>query len=129
TDLVGTAELELANTSAVSHFIPLDPLRLALGPATWGDGREAVVGIAPGATAAGVWVDRPGRQTLKFGWSLAGITEPGERQFELRVPAAPTAVLELELPAGQVPSVPATEVLLTGPFPVAGDPRSLWRFR
>jgi hypothetical protein len=129
-DLVGTAELVIVNASTTSHFLPLDPLKLALGQATWGDGREAVLGVPTGATAAGVWVDRPGRQSLKFGWSLAGITEPGEQQFELRVPTASTAVLELELPSGQVPTVAATEVLLTGPFPIAGDPpRSLWRLR
>ncbi len=129
-ELVGTAELELASTGTTSHFLPLDPLRIAIGSATWGDGREAVIGFPTGGLTAGVWVDKPGRQTLKFTWSLAGITEPGERQFELRVPAAPTAMLELDLPTGQVPTVPAGEVLLTGPFPLPGNPqRALWRFR
>jgi hypothetical protein len=129
-ELVGTAELELANASISGRFLPLDPLRLALGPATWVDGREAVIGIPPGATTAGVWVDKLDRQTLKFPWSLVGTAEPGERQFDLRVPAAQTATLELELPNGLVPTVSATEVLLTGPFPLAGEPpHSLWRFR
>jgi hypothetical protein len=129
-ELVGTAELELANATVSNRFVPLDPLRIAPGPATWADGREAVIGIPPGATTAGVWVDKLDRLTLKFPWSLVGTAEPGERQFDLRVPAAQTATLELELPNGLVPTVPATEVLLTGPFPLNGDPpRSLWRFR
>jgi hypothetical protein len=128
-DLVGTAELEVTNAGPAGSFLPLDPLRLALGPATWADGREALVGLPAGATASGVWVDRPGRQTLRFGWSVAGITEPGEQRFELRVPGAPTALLELELPAGRVPTVSAADVLLTGPFPAPGESRSLWRFR
>ena len=129
-DLAGTAELELAHAGGPAAFLPLDPLRLALGPAAWGDGREAVLGLTAGAHAPGVWVDKPGPQTLKFAWSVAGVAEPGERRFELRVPAAPRAILELELPAGQVPAVSATDVLVTGPFPQPGDAGgALWHFR
>jgi hypothetical protein len=129
-DLVGTAELEVVHTGTAPRFFPLEPLRLALGPATWGDGREAVVTIAPGGTVPAVWLDRPGRHTLKFGWSAVGIAEPGERRFEFRVPTVPTALLALDLPAGQVPAVPAAEVLLTGPFPTGGNPpRAEWRVR
>src|SRR5262245_48334141 len=54
-DLVGTAELDLVNPGESARLLPLDPLRLALGPATWADGREAVVGVPPGGTVAGVW--------------------------------------------------------------------------
>ncbi len=129
-DLVGTAEMEIVNPGKTSRFSPLDPLRLALGAATWADGREAVVGVPTGGTTPAVWLDRPGRQTLKFAWSTTGVTEPGERRFELRLPPAPTAVLELELPLGQVPTVQATEVLLTGPYPIPGSPnRAEWRVR
>lgn len=135
-DLVGTAEFDIVNPTATPRYLPLDPLRLGLGPATWSDGRhardgrEAVIGIPPGGTSAGVWVDRPGRQTLKFDWSLAGIAELGEQRFELRVPSAATATLSLELPSGEVPTAPTGEALLTGPFPIAGElPRAEWRFR
>jgi hypothetical protein len=129
-DLDGTAELEIAHPAAQPTFLPLDPLRLALGPASWADGREAVVGLPAGSSAPAVWVGKPGAQTLKFAWSVAGVAEPGERRFELRVPAAMRALFELELPAGQVPAVPATDVLVTGPFPLPDDAgRALWRFR
>lgn len=128
-ELVGTAELDLVNTSSVPQFLALDPLRLALTSATWADGREAVVGVPSGGVTTSVWVDRPGQQTLKFGWSATGITEFGERRFELRVPPALSTVLDLELPVGLRPTVSA-DVLLTGPFPVKGDTlRSSWRFR
>ena len=111
-------------------FLPLDPLRLALGSATWHDGREAVVGIPSGGTGVAVWVDRPGRQTLRFAWSLSGIVELGERLFELRVPAAAAAMLSLDLPTGQVPTVSASDLLLTGPFPLPGvPPRARWQLR
>ena len=54
----------------------------------------------------------------------------GERRFEFRVPPSPAASLELELPVGEVPAVPSAEVLLTGPFPVAGEPpRAAWQVR
>ncbi len=129
-DLVGTAELDLTNPSDSPRFLPLDLLRLALGSAKWADGRDAVVGIPPGGTTPAVWVEKAGRQTLKLAWSLAGTAEPGERRFELRVPAAAMAVLELELPIGQVPTAPASDALLTGPFPVEGDPpRAGWQVR
>ncbi|MBA4067679.1 MAG: hypothetical protein C0501_29040 [Isosphaera sp.] len=126
-DLVGTAEWELVSHGPGPLVFPLDPLRLALGPATWGDGREAVVGAAAGEPA-GVWVDRPGRQTLKFRWSAAGAAEPGELRFELRAPPAPAAVLDLDLPAGRVPAVPAADGLLTGPTPRPGG-RAGWQVR
>jgi hypothetical protein len=127
-DLVGTAEWEVVNPGPGPHPFPLDPLRLGLGPATWDDGREAVVGAAAGEPAA-VWVDRPGRQKLTFGWSAAGAAEPGGLRFELRAPPAPAAVLDLDLPAGQVPAVTsAAEGLLTGPFPAAAG-RAGWRVR
>ena len=133
-DLVGSAEFDILNPAATPRYLALDPLRVGLGPATWKDGRdggrEAVIGIPPGGTSAGVWVDRPGRQTLTFAWSLAGIAELGEQRFELRVPSAATATLSLDLPLGEVPTAPAAEVLITGPFPIASEPpRSEWRFR
>ena len=121
-DLVGTAEIDILNSAATPRFLPLDPLRLALGSATWHDGREAVVGIPSGGTGVAVWVDRPGRQTLRFAWSLSGIVELGERLFELRVPSAAAAMLSLDLPTGQVPTVSASDLLLTGPFPLPGVP-------
>ena len=128
-DLAGTGEWEIANAGPAGAFLPLDPLRLAIGSATWGDGREAIVGLPASGTAPGVWVDRAGPQTLKLAWSVAGITEPGEQRFELRLPGSPTALLELELPVGRVPAVSGVDVLLTGPFPASDQSRSLWRFR
>ena len=66
---------------------------------------------------------------MKFGWSSVGLMEFGERRFELRVPSAPTIVMDLELPVGQRPTVP-TDVLLTGPFPIPGDAsKAIWQFR
>jgi hypothetical protein len=128
-DLIGTAELGILNAHGGAGFVPLDPLRLAVRGAKWTDGTQAVLAVPVGGTVPAVWTDRAGRRALKLDWSLTGTTEPGERRFELRVPACPTAALELDLPADQVPTVFA-DVLLTGPFEVPGKPaRRLWRFR
>ncbi len=128
-DLVGTAELDLANASSVPKFLTLDPLRLALSSATWADGREAVLGVPPDSSVINVWMDRPGLQTLMLGWSAAGSMEFGERRFELRIPPALSTSFELELPLGQRPTA-STDVLLNGPFPVPGNAeRVKWKFR
>jgi hypothetical protein len=128
-DLTGTAELGILNAHDTTGFVPLDPLRLAVQSARWGDGGTAVLAVLPGTAAPAVWVDRPGRRVLQLNWSLAGTTEPGERRFELRTPPCPVAVLELNVPADQVPAASA-DVLLTGPFEVPGQPnRRTWRMR
>src|SRR5688572_7428812 len=128
-DLTGTAEIGITNPHGVTGFVPLDPLRLAIRGAKWGDGRAAILSVPANGAAPAVWVDRDGRHMLRLNWSLAGTTEPGERRFELRVPPCPTATLELTLPGGQVPTAP-TDVLLTGPFEAPGKPNHrLWRLR
>jgi len=129
TDLVGTAEIGILNASGVTGFVPLDPLRLAVRSAKWADGAPALVTVPLGEPAPAVWADRDGRQLLRLGWSVAGTTEPGERRFDLRVPACATSSLELVLPADQVPTASA-DVLLTGPFDTPGQPaRRAWRLR
>jgi hypothetical protein len=126
-ELTGTAEIGILNAHGVTGFVPLDPLRLAVRSAKWSDG-DAILAVPQGGATA-VWVDRPGRRVLQLGWSLTGTTEPGERRFELRVPPCPTSILELRLPADQLPTASA-DVLLTGPFPAPGQPaRRLWRLR
>lgn len=127
-ELTGTAELHLL-CGPVPGFAPLDPLRLAVRAAAWADGGAAVLAVPPGAAAPAVLVERAGPRVLKLDWSLAGTAEPGERRFELRVPPCPTSLLELVLPAEQVPAAPA-DVLLTGPLPAPGKPaHRLWRLR
>lgn len=129
-DLQGSGEWDVLNPGAGPRRLVLDPLRLALGTAAWADGQETVLGVPAGEAVPVLWVPGPGRHTLRFAWSAVGVTEPGERRFDLRLPASPTAVLELELPADRVPAVPTADVLVTGPFPLPGSPpRSLWRLR
>lgn len=127
-ELFGTAELQLLNSRPGPAWTSLEPFRLAIQSARWADGDEAIVAIPAGAAAPAVWLPRPGRRTLQLTWSLTGTTELGERRFELRVPPCTTSVWRLNLPADQIPA--ASETLLTGPFPVPGQPeRRLWQLR
>ncbi|AMV23089.1 hypothetical protein VT84_01665 [Gemmata sp. SH-PL17] len=131
-DLTGTAEFGVLNASGAGALLPLDPLKLAVNGAKWAQGGEAVMAVlstSPITSAPFVWVSGEGRRVLQFRWSLAGTAEPGERRFELRVPACPTTALQLDLPANQVPTTSA-DVLLTGPFEVPGKPaRRAWNLR
>jgi hypothetical protein len=131
-DLTGTAEWVVLNPCGRPAALPLDPLRLALRDPTWADGQPAVLGmLGPGFPAGpAVWVEGSGRQVLRAGWSAAGTPEPGQRRYELRVPPAPAATLELTLPADRTPAAASADALLTGPFPVAEDGSlRAWRFR
>ncbi|MDB5306387.1 MAG: hypothetical protein JWO38_589, partial [Gemmataceae bacterium] len=131
-NLTGVAEWVILNPGPQPAVLPLDPLRIALRAPTWADGSGAVVGTFGAGFPAGpgVWVPAPGRQSLKTKWSAAGNGGAGERQFEVRLPSCPGAVLDLDLPADRTPVTAAADVILTGPFPVAGDDkRRTWRFR
>ncbi|HEY1377023.1 MAG TPA: hypothetical protein VGF55_09520, partial [Gemmataceae bacterium] len=81
----------------------------------------------PQAPGLELLVGRPGPQSLAVGWSARGVPEPGGLRFDLRVPACPVAVLELDLPADREPAVPREDGLLTGPLPGGPPDRRLWR--
>jgi hypothetical protein len=126
-DLAGSAELDVINTTDQPQLLSLEQLRLSITSATWKDGPEAILGSTTGVTGTVVWVEQPGPRTLQFRWSLAGSSEFGEKRFELRTPSTPSAVLDLDLPAGEVATAPP-DVLVSGPVP-ANDSRTSWRFR
>lgn len=131
-DLNGTAEWVVANPVMGPAPLSIDPLRLALRSAAWEDSREATIGVLGAGFPAGpaVWVESHGRQVLRLEWSAAGVAEQGERRFDIRVPPCPISVLDLRLPANRAPTTASPDVLVTGPFPVASDPKQQrWRFR
>jgi len=130
-NLSGEAEWVVVNPRPRPAFLPLDPLRIAIRDGRWGDGREAVVGAFGAGFPAGpgVWVPEAGRHVMKAKWSAAGTGAASDRRFELRVPPAPSAVLDLDLPADRTPVV-AADLLLSGPVPVPDDAgRRSWRVR
>ncbi len=118
--LAGTAEWQFASDGPGAF--PLDTLKLALRNGKWSDGRTALLGGVP----AKLWIERGGRSTASFAWSTRGAEEPGQIRFQLAAPAAPLALLELELPADRIPSA-RSGTLLAGPAPRPGG-RAAWRF-
>jgi hypothetical protein len=126
-DLVGRAEWDIYNPGSGARPMSLEPLRVALSNATWGDGRPAVLGVPPSGLGIVVWVERTGLQTLRSDWSAAGIVMLNERRYELRWPTATTTTMELDLPVALFPA--ANEVLITGPFPTNTPRLQRWRIR
>lgn len=131
-DLIGEAEWVIDNSCPGGRVLPLDPLRVALRTATWRDGRSAIIGTgwSGAGVSPGVWVTDSGQQVLKSGWSAVGSGAASDRQFDLRFPPTPVAVLDLVLPADRVPVAAAADVLVTGPFPMTGNgTQRTWRVR
>lgn len=128
--LAGEAEWAIANPRPGPAWLPLDPLRVAVRSATWADGSEAVLGVAgpPFPAGPGVWVPSTGRHTLKLGWSAAPTGSPSDPTFDLRLPPAAAAVLDLTLPADRTPTTGSGDVLVTGPDP-GPDGRRVWHVR
>lgn len=124
--LSGTAEWLIRRPASSSSELPLDAMQLALRSAKWSDGQDAAVYRLAGDPRSFLHVPGSNPGALNLEWSARGLPEPGEVQFELRVPVAPLAVLELELPGGMAPTLPQEEALLTGPFAGSGN-QSIWR--
>jgi hypothetical protein len=127
-DLTGEAEWTFLNRRSTPAVVSLDPLKIAILGATWADGSVGILGVAGDGDAMTLRVP-PGRSTLKVKWSAAGGGTDADRQFDLRLPHCTTATLALDLPPDHTPSI-AADVMLTGPFPSARDPKwKQWRLR
>jgi hypothetical protein len=117
--LAGTGEWVVA--SSADTALSLGSPTVAVRDAKWPDGGPALT--FDGGTK--LWADRRGRTPVAFAWSARGVEEPGAVRFDLGLPPAPVAVLELDLPADRVPVVKGNQ-LVTGPVPKAGN-RAAWR--
>src|SRR5262245_39285293 len=126
TNLVGTAEWRIRHTSNSPASLELDPLQIALRQAKWSDGVDAVVYKSAGDANARLHIPGQGNWSLNLEWSARGLPEPGEVRFDIRVPGAAIASLDLELPTGLSPVLPQAEAVLAGPFP-ADNGSSAWR--
>src|SRR5262249_18309697 len=107
--LVGSAEWKVHNPGPGPGLLTGEPWQWALRRAHWSAGPPALIGdldSRPQSPGLELLVDRPGDRTLALEWSARGVAEPGGLRFDLRVPACPVAVLELELPADREPASP-----------------------
>lgn len=128
--LVGSATWKVLHRGPSPGLLSAEPLNMAIRKASWDDGSPALLGDLdrrPQAPGLELVVGRPGPQTLAVDWSARGVPEPGGLRFDLRLPACPVAVLELDLPADREPAVPREDGLLTGPRPAPAADHRLWR--
>lgn len=122
----GTAEWVIRSPNAGPTTLSLPGCQAAIRQARWSDGQAAVLYKLPADSHPSLRVPAGGDRTLNLDWSARGLPEPGEVRFELRLPAAPVAVIELTLPASIRPVTPQSETLLTGPFPSEAGTQA-WR--
>lgn len=108
TDLIGDGIWQIA--VATPTTLPIEPLNVALSAPKWEDGTSASL---VRAESTRLIIDEARRTSLAFAWSARGRDEPGSIRFDLKLPAAPIASLDLDLPHGR--TVSANDALVVGP--------------
>jgi hypothetical protein len=98
--LVGSAQWKVIHGGPGPGLLPLSPLNLALRKALF-ENHEAVLGDFDGQGPA-LLVEATGEHPVTLDWSARGELRPDGTQFDLKLPATPLAVLELELPPDRV---------------------------
>ncbi len=94
--LAGRSAWKVHNPHAEEMVLPLAPWNLALKPGATLDNRPALLGEF--SQGPGLLVP-PGLHTVRFQWSLrVAEAGPDGLQFNLEAPAAPVAVMDLDLP-------------------------------
>ena len=115
--LVGSCQWKVVHTAAAPGLLPLSPLNLALREPRFENG-DALIADFDGREPS-LLVETPGDHSASVGWSARAEARPEGLQFDLRLPASPAAVLELDLPADR--TVHADGGGLSGPHP-SGTP-------
>jgi hypothetical protein len=126
--LQGSGQWKVLQRGQGPGLLPLQPggqpFTLALAQARF-DKHDALIAEFDGKSLA-LLMEEPGEHTVALEWSARGEARPEGLHFDLKVPPAPVAVLELDLPAGLSPGG-AEGCLLSGPYPAAAADRRLWR--
>jgi hypothetical protein len=125
--LGGSGEWTIVCTGAAPEalgLLPLQPFNLALRQARF-ENRDALVAEFDGRTPA-LLVQGPGTHAVAIEWSARGEARPEGLQFDLKFPACPIAVLEVDVPAGR--AVAALDgAVLSGPHTAEAADRALWK--
>jgi hypothetical protein len=125
--LVGTGEWKIRRRQLEDAILPVAGMQIAVKSAKWEDGSDAMLYVPNPGGALALYIPDEKKQLLKLGWSSRGLAEPGgEAKFDLRLPSAAIATLDLEVPAGFLPVLTQANALMTGPTPLAGG-SSLWK--
>jgi hypothetical protein len=123
-DLAGTAQWDVINPAGGPAVLPLPSLNLAIRQPRF-DNRAALLAELDGKNL-GLLLDAGGEQALALDWSARGERRPEGLAFALEVPAAPVAVLELQVPADSVVGVASDGCSLSGPAPAETNDQRLW---
>jgi hypothetical protein len=105
-------------------LLPLQPFNLALRQARF-ENRDALVAEFDGRTPA-LLVEGPGEHAVALEWSARGEARPDGLRFDLKFPASPVAVLEIDVPAGRAVAA-LNGAMLSGPHPAEAADRALWK--
>lgn len=108
--LAGSGEWTVRHSGSGVAVLPLQPLTLALNRVRY-ENRSALVGDFD-REQPGLLVDKPGTHTVLFDWTARGEPTPDGVLFELRVPSAALAQLELDLPSERTLTVEPEGCLL-----------------
>src|SRR5437764_1271197 len=92
------------------------------------ENREALTGDFAGKQP-GLLLDQHGKQTVFLDWTARGEHTPDGISFDWRVPAAPLAQLELNLPADRTLTVQPDGCVVSPPEPAEAPDRRLWKIR
>ena len=103
-------------------LLPLSPLNLALREPRFENG-DALIADFDGHDPS-LLVETPGDHSASVGWSARAEARPGGLQFDLKFPASPAAVLELDLPADRAAFVDGGG--LSGPQPSGAPNLKRW---
>lgn len=129
-NLIGSGEWKIISPSSKPKRLVIEPLSPAIRQARWPDNRYGILGTLDSKSSGGMelLIESRGEKSLYFDWSSRGVLEPGETRFDLQLPSAPVARLELNLPPDLTPFVTQSEVLLGGPVPQGEgkERRHLW---
>ncbi len=125
--LVGSGQWKLlypAGPRAAPALLPLQPFNLALRQVRF-ENREALVADFDGRGPA-LLVEESGEQAVALEWSARGEARPEGLQFDLKLPACPVAVLEIDVPADR--AVAALDgAVLSGPHAAEAADRARWK--
>lgn len=124
-DLVGTAAWKVSNPGPAARMLRLDPFNVALQRPARFENRDAFAGDFDGKRPA-LLLDHPGLRSVSLEWSTHGAANPEGVSFDLNLPAATVATLDLYLPLDHAVVRSPDGYTVTGPLPSETAERQLW---
>lgn len=121
----GSANWSIDQPGPGAAIFSIASMNLAIQRPKLGDDR-AILGDLDGGNL-GLWLEKPGNQSLSFDWTLRGTPGVGGVAFEMKIPPCPLVTVELKLPADQSLISPKGTALVTGPSSAGESGFKLWK--